>query len=59
MAVSYKIKVYNMGNLKLYFSIDFFELFFFSVILRPNYTKFCTHVVEGHLAGTVSQIFIL
>ena len=41
MALSYKIKVYTTLELEN---------------CRPNYTKFCTHVVEGHLEGTVSQI---
>ena len=59
MAVSYEIKVYTTWEIeKCNFQYTFFNCFF-SVILRPNYTQFCTHVVEGHLEGTVSQIFYL
>ena len=40
-----------------------FQIFFlnwiFSVIYGANLTKFGTCVVEGHLEGTVSQIFYL
>ena len=54
MAVSYKIKVYTPWEIE-----KTFLNCFFTVILRPNYTQLCTHVVEGHLEGNVSQIFYL
>ena len=43
---------------KLPFSIIFFN-WNISVIYGAKFTNFGTHLVEGHLEGTVSQIFYL
>ena len=59
MAVSYKINDTPHGKFKIVFFNRLFLIVFFSSYPWPNYTKFCTYVVEGHLAGTVSQIFCL
>ena len=66
--LNHDINVINMSNeikshtIREFRNCNFSYIFLnwiISVIYEPKFTKFDTHVVEGHLEGTVSQIFFL
>ena len=66
--LNHDMKVVNISNeIKSHTKREFrnsnFYIFFFnwviSIIYGAKFTKFGTHVVEGHLDGTMCQIFYL